>query len=446
MKTAKNKAGASTAVQSGPHAAPEPPLHQRHGLKILLWMCACALVGLGLGRAANLKVPGNREEAKGPETSSMNNGSHHCRHGPWGKLEYVRIFIEPPDTFGPGDPPTATTWFFKGYSREQTEKLFHSAGLTPGQLQAITTAQWTVSTEGVTVLPGNDFILGLSPEARGKIYNLLGTFPENSSHYMPHRYRAERAEDWFHDSGLPPELAERVTRLLYRRGEDWAFSDFWVAAAGMTNETEVNRLWKTLARRSTLLVNLRVDGGSDIKGLVEYWGRGNRAKDIGTLLASLARRPNGGTIDIVHLLPRTVRALLYTYPNPEGSPAELKRDCHWTSLNFFRWTLNDDLTDPQAVEKTFSEDYGPAEGDPMLGDVLCLITADGKVAHSCVYIADDIVFTKNGSDWERPWILDTLDDVISLYSPPDSGPVTVVRRRAKEVGIPPARTYSDAIP
>jgi hypothetical protein len=62
-------------------------------------------------------------------------------------------------------------------------------------------------------------------------------------------------------------------------------------------------LIKTLARKSTLMVKLRINANTDIDMLDTYWGRGQRAKDIKPLLQSLVREGNGTTIDIIHLLP-----------------------------------------------------------------------------------------------------------------------------------------------
>jgi hypothetical protein len=48
------------------------------------------------------------------------------------------------------------------------------------------------------------------------------------------------------------------------------------------------------------------------------------------------------------------------------------------------------------------------------GDVLCFLE-DGEGLHTCVFIADDIVFTKNGESLMAPWVLMQLKDVESIY-------------------------------
>jgi len=51
------------------------------------------------------------------------------------------------------------------------------------------------------------------------------------------------------------------------------------------------------------------------------------------------------------------------------------------------------------------------------------------VIHSAVYIADDIVFTKNGLSPRDPWILMALEEVGYLYAPDDHVRIRVYRRR-----------------
>jgi hypothetical protein len=37
-------------------------------------------------------------------------------------------------------------------------------------------------------------------------------------------------------------------------------------------------------------------------------------------------------------------------------------------------------------------------------------------AHMCVYIAADVVYTKNGVDPKQPWVLMRMKDLLALYT------------------------------
>ena len=41
---------------------------------------------------------------------------------------------------------------------------------------------------------------------------------------------------------------------------------------------------------------------------------------------------------------------------------------------------------------------------------------DGDIVHSAVFIADEIVFTKNGSTAIHPWMFSTVPDLVKQYS------------------------------
>jgi hypothetical protein len=306
-----------------------------------------------------------------------------------------------------------TRWLFKTYSRAQVEELFRTCGLTSRQLRSLMSAPWQVSAEGVAVMPDRDLVLGLTMESRERIYSVLAAWPENEYQYQPYRYRAAQVSEWFQDAALRWSTKRLVKRLLYRRGASMAFSDPEVVLSMVPDPGEQTRLFKALARRSTLLVGLRVNAGADTRGLAKYWSVGQRSKDIYPLLSSLARQAGGARIGIVHLLPPIARELLYTYPL---SAHEAERDCHWTSLNFLRSKPDDNLaTSASAVSRTLAEEYDVVQGDRTMGDVLMLVGPDGTPVHSCVYVADNIVFTKNGRGRDVPWTLMQYDDVVSLF-------------------------------
>jgi hypothetical protein len=187
------------------------------------------------------------------------------------------------------------------------------------------------------------------------------------------------------------------------------------------------RAVKTLCRISTLLVRLRVRPNTNIEEVGRYWGRGRRSKDITPLLASLPKKPEGYTIDVAHLLPPFARRRLYTYPHPDADPTTPRQDCHWTSMNFFNETPDDRFLSTDYTYEVIMKDYYPVLGEPLFGDIVLLMTANGQALHSCVYLADNIVFTKNGSQAYMPWKLMALSDVRAFYSMEPPLKVQIVR-------------------
>jgi hypothetical protein len=359
-----------------------------------------------------------------------------CEPGPWGELSYSRIVIEPPESvvFVAQPKARAPVWHFPGYSPDQLAALWATVPLRENERAHFNDRSlWEHSPQGIRMQPHSDIVLALSPEARTQIYSVLAEFEENPEQNDPFRFRADVASEWFAHSGLKPETVELVKRLLYRRGTSLLFSDLGLILPQVPTLHERTRLIKTLARKSTLMVKLRIRADSDIAALDRYWGRGQRAKDIKPLLQSLVREGNGTTIDIIHLLPRQPRSLLYTYPTPDEPGSRTYMDCHWSTLNFFNSVSDPRYMDIAEVNRAFSEDHHPITTDPTFGDVVMFTKTDGTVIHSCIYIAADIVYTKNGASPNAPWILMMLSDVVAFY--PTTEPLDIQYYRAKAIPV-----------
>jgi hypothetical protein len=179
---------------------------------------------------------------------------------------------------------------------------------------------------------------------------------------------------------------------------------------------EAALLIKALSREMTMLVKLRVSPHDDIARLVEYWGRGGRRKDIAPILESLAHFRSGQLIDIVHLLPWLARKLLYTYPRPGRDDYERERTCYWTALNFFYDEPDDRFLDLRFVQQEIETHWHVVDGPPLLGDLaLFYDPADETIHHAAVYVADNILFSKNGPGLVRPWMLVYQDYLQHFY-------------------------------
>ena len=84
-------------------------------------------------------------------------------------------------------------------------------------------------------------------------------------------------------------------------------------------------------------------------------------------------------------------------------------------MNFFAEQPDDRFLDVDEVVQTLAQDYYRIFGNPRLGDVVVFLDADGMLVHSAVYVADDVLFTKNGPSSLHPWMLMKLDDMMDFY-------------------------------
>ena len=198
----------------------------------------------------------------------------------------------------------------------------------------------------------------------------------------------------------------------------------------VSSDKERLTLLKVLTRQSGVLARMRIRPTTDIDKLLGYWTQapGVRAKDLRPLLESLKRLPDGGHVSLVYFLPPFARERLYTYPMPPraGEPA---MDCHWSSLNFFNEQPEDKFGDPNYAGAYLTKNYYPVQKPSAYGDVVVLTDEKNRGIHSAVYVADDIVFTKNGNNYLQPWMLMRIDKLVAQYACRGAVRTTVYRHR-----------------
>jgi len=243
---------------------------------------------------------------------------------------------------------------------------------------------------------------------------MLAKNAANYSQHYPFRFSLEGFDEKFKASKLPPDQVERIRSLTYTNLGYLCFSDLQAAEAAL-KPSEFNDLTETLCAVPAYLLRLQLNKDSDINGLVKYWGKGGREKLIAPFLSSLARLPGGGAINISYLLPPFPRLRLYTYPDAWNDLTVARQDCLFTALNFFNETPDWSLLDQTCREKIWSSEYERISDEACLGDLISLLDAHDCAFHTCVYIADGFVFTKNGINTRQPWVLMKITDMLAIY-------------------------------
>lgn len=353
------------------------------------------------------------------ETNAQSSYIVPSQKGPWGDLEVLRIVTEPPESCVVSYlSHTNISWVFAGYTPERLGALFDSAGLTPDQKRTfMDAARWDSSGGGCILEPGNDLVMALSPTSRAIIYGCLSLDLSNNLQNEPFRFRADLADEWLENSGLPSAVIDRVRNLTYHRGITILFSDLPLVLPMLETDVDRIKLLKVLSRQSTLLVSVRVTPETDIDALEAYWGKKEgRAKEIRPLLESLSKIPGGQKLDIVHLLPRFARKRLYVYASASGGDSgEAVYDCHWSTMNFWNDPPDNRFGDLNYVTQVIESEYEPVLDDFRFGDIILFMKSDTQAIHSAVYLADGILYTKNGPTQKSPWIMMKMETLTSYY-------------------------------
>jgi len=325
-------------------------------------------------------------------------------------------------------------WLFKGVSSNNMVKFLDELDLTTGQRgQFLDSATLHTVTNGLELTPSSDLFFSLKPDAREALYKALAGSPENIESeliFVP----ATAFQERFRDSAVSAKTLSLLRSVSITYGDHVVFSGVSCLLSRMPSYEEKSHFVKALTRQNTLMLRLHLGPQSDVNALAEYWGKACWNTDVKAMLESLARIPGGAAIDVVDLLPPLPGGLLYTYPIPPNpiaasptTPEPLKRsgprrDCQWTSMNFFRDPPDDRYSQPDYVQEKLKLDYFPVSADPRFGDVVVFAEPNGNVLHSAVYLAADFVYTKNGYTDLHPWMLSTISNLFSAYSvniPPD---------------------------
>jgi hypothetical protein len=264
----------------------------------------------------------------------------------------------------------------------------------------------------------------LDPSSRGRLYEVLRASSENASQTSPHRFRRERLGERFR--ALRPGTFALRNDFLYERParpRSIFLADLPAVMQLVEDASERARSIQAVSEQESVLLRLKLEPGSDVEALADYWGRGGRRRDLEVLLGSLADGAPPRQIDALYLLPAFARSFVLTYPRVENAS---RRDCFWTALNFFLPSPDDGLQGP-AIGRAMVERYDRVEGPPRLGDMLVLFRPTGEPEHAAVYIAGDVYFTKNGTSLAAPWLFMRLEEILERYDEAESSPLTHYR-------------------
>ena len=356
--------------------------------------------------------------------------AHACVSGPWGHVRYLDSISEAPESClkVASLPTNATSWFVDVLSPLALKQKLRGCNLSEEQLAVLQhCAAPATNGPGFCLQPPDTFIIGLAPRERASLYSLLACYTQNVAHAVPFRFDLETQQDWFEGARLEAGVETLVRQLVYCQGNLRLFSDLPLVMRRYPDPAVYANLFRALSREATVLAGLRIGPDDPLKELAYYWGWPDREEPVLTLLKTAQRAGPGADVPLALLLPPFVRDRLGQYPSsadPEFS------GCHYTCMNFFSAQPDLRFTNLAEVARALQQDYlEVADPEYQLGDVILFEKKGEGVVHACNYIADRLVFTKNGGSLVRPWLLARLDDLVNFYSYPKPVTLKVMRRR-----------------
>jgi hypothetical protein len=351
---------------------------------------------------------------------------------PWGQLAVRDIDLEQPEEYVAYEinPNRVERWTFEGMNPDAVRAVMQSSGLAADQIaKALSAGAMTYTNASTVITPDSDLVFSILPEARAKLYAVLAHFGANELIQFPFCFPGDTFDTRVDKTKISPATLALIKKALYRRGDGQCFSDLVTLLHSIPDESERLQTVKALSHQSALLMGIRVWPDSDIDKIVSYWGaNGVHLVDVRPLLESFKRNPNGGAASIIFFLPPFARQRLYTYPQP-SQPGDPTMDCHWTTFNFCNEIPDNRFNDPNYAVQFIQKNYYQIAAPSICGDILLLMNDRNEIKHSAVYLADDIVFTKNGNNYRQPWMLMHIPDLLATY--PNTPPMRTIYMRRK---------------
>lgn len=345
--------------------------------------------------------------------------------GPWGVLRCTRIRLRPPPEVLERTPlPDASRWVFDGLGWPAIDALLREAPLSEAERALLSEPRWREG--GVDGTPRGirvpaEVRRALSAAARAQLYDLLAAFASNLLHALPFVLPDDAA---IARAGLNPRLRAAMDELTFRRGNRRCLVDADLLPPLAADAAELQRLKRLLFTVPSVKVELDRASLLQRGEVAAYWGR-PQGKSAARMLRLFERAPELPTVDLTHILPPLAQRVLNSYAGTVDSP--LDANCHWLAFNFlearpdprFLSGAGPDLRREDEEWHQLQERYRRVAPPYTFGDLLGLFAeSDGQaeLVHLMVYIADDLVMTKNGTGETSPFVLMRLADVDQAYA------------------------------
>lgn len=339
--------------------------------------------------------------------------------GPWGDLIVSNIYLEAPDSVIEvvGKPDPVPRWNFPSLSVSMVKDLLIRSGVDLALVERLTSSnQLKVNGSEVIVYPKLEDLLQIKGVVRDKLYTEISKFPQNDYYADPVFILSGNIEEWLSEATLNASQKDVIRQLVWHRGNALVFSNVGVLLSYAQNGEEIKNTLRAITRSMTLVVNKKfpLKPGQQ-ESFLRYWIGAQPESPRMVFIRAISKETDiNDTVDIMHFLPAIMREKLYTFPSLKDAAKGRMPDCHWTSLNFFNLSPRDYYRNTSLAAIQLTQSYNPVSAPYQFGDVLCYID-NGDGLHTCVYIADDIVLTKNGENILAPWVLLTIDDVSKIY-------------------------------
>ena len=340
--------------------------------------------------------------------------------GPWGDLVTHDIELERPAEYLTEEVsnPQPEVWNFNGMKPDAVKALFAKNGLSPAQVAGVfAPGCFKETASGTELRPSEAFLLSLDADARQKLYIPMAGLGVNTYFNFPFVFPGDEIESIYHNASLNPDDLALFKRLVYSNGGAKQMSDYPFLLGKIPTLERRVAMARSMSRQSAVIAGLSIRPDTDIDKIAGYWGNMPNVHftDIRPMMEALKALPQGGLLNLVYLMPKFARDRLYTFPMPP-KPGDAVMDCHWTTFNFACDPPDNRFSDPDFDVQFIQNHYYQIAAPSQYGDILLLMNDRQEIKHSAVYLAGDLVFTKNGNNFRQPWTIMRIPGLMATFS------------------------------
>lgn len=374
---------------------------------LLIPSSLCAQVGEESTGVLPLGAAGNQSSAWRKESV-----------GPWGKLEYFPVVLEPPPShLWEALYDERSYWNFDRLEQSEARALLETLGLSSETLALIDAeGVWKSGNQGLELEFGDKVVESLTSENRAA---LAKWFRLNSNLFFSKTIINFEGGDFsfFENRLVAPETLALVKKLSFTRRNVLSLMDRAYILRQIQDDAEKERFLRATFATRGLIVRLVMDDSVDLDSMIRYWSCDGQNTGFEPILRGVQNVEGVNKIDLVQILPPVPRRYLYGFTNLRDVSPNNTPDCFWTSVQFFRRQVSPRLLDPLRLMHHIEGDFQRIETEDLrFGDLVCMFDeTDNSFLHSYVHIAGDVVFSKNGASFARPYVLTLKADMLSVY-------------------------------
>ncbi len=339
--------------------------------------------------------------------------------GPWGTIEYYPVILEPPaDHLWAALYDDRTLWNFGSVPEEGVYDILETSGFSKESIRLLKTeGQWKTGVAGTEVDVSDAVIESMTPENREA---LAKWFRLNNELFFSRLIINLEGGDLsaFEEGSVSPKTLDLIRRMSFKRRNVLSLMDrAYIMRQLGDDQEEKERFLKAAFATRSLIVRLVINESTDLESVIDYWSSEGRNPGIEHILKGVKLTAGADKLDLVQILPPLPRRYLFGFTNLRDMIPLSPPDCFWASVQFFRPNASPRILDPLTLNYHLEHDFEKIESaDLQFGDIVCMFnTDDNTFLHSYVHIASDIVFTKNGSSFTRPYVLAKKSDMLSVY-------------------------------